>query len=94
MAAVRPAQQPQRLTVALVGLNFGSYWVEAYQAHPDVGGLVLCDSDPRTLARVGDQYGVDDRRNSLEAVLGDAGVDAVHLFTPLELHAAQSIAVL
>jgi predicted dehydrogenase len=82
------------LSVAIVGLNFGSYWIPSYLDHPDVDRIVLCDPDPGVLTSVGDQYGVSDRLDSLEAVLRDPDIDAVHLLTPLELHAAQSVAVL
>jgi predicted dehydrogenase len=82
------------LSVAIVGLNFGAYWVEAYQAHPDVETVILCDPVPSVLSAVGDQYGIPDRCDDLSAVLRDPGIDAVHLLTPLELHAAQSVEVL
>ena len=31
------------VSVALVGLNFGEWWLPHYAAHPDVGRVVLCE---------------------------------------------------
>lgn len=82
------------LTVAVVGLNFGELWVPLYQLHPDVGRVVLCDASPEALDRVAASTGVTDRHVSLEDVLADPAIDAVHLLTPLHLHAEQALATL
>ncbi|MBN9618866.1 MAG: Gfo/Idh/MocA family oxidoreductase, partial [Actinobacteria bacterium] len=82
------------LSVAVVGLNFGEWWLPHYLAHPDVGRVVVCDPDAETLDRVGEAYGVADRHVSLESVLAETDVDAVHLLTPLHLHAEQTISVM
>lgn len=82
------------IRVAVVGLGFGSAFVPIYKHHPDVASLVICDSDPVTLAGVGDRFAVTDRVGSFEALLDDATIDAVHLVTPIPLHARQTLAVL
>jgi hypothetical protein len=82
------------LTVAVVGLNFGELWVPIYHAHPDVSRVVLCDPVPDVLDRVGESTGIVDRVPSLDHVLEDPHIDAVHLLTPLDLHASQTFATM
>ncbi|MFE4668118.1 Gfo/Idh/MocA family protein [Streptomyces sp. NPDC056716] len=82
------------ITVAVVGLNFGELWVPIYQSHPEVERVVLCDPAPDVLERVARAHGVPGTHPSLEAVLRAPDVDAVHLLTPLHLHAEQTFAVM
>lgn len=82
------------INVALVGLGFGAEFIPIYLHHPRVASLTLCDPDARTLAKWGDLYGVERRAASLEEVLARPEIDAVHLVTPIPLHAAQTVAVL
>ncbi len=83
-----------QLRIAVVGLGFGEQFVPIYQRHPDVQEVVLCDPDAERLRRVGDRYGVRRRFASLDALLDAPGVDAVHLLTPLLLHAEQAVRAL
>lgn len=82
------------ITIAVVGLNFGEHWVPLYQAHPDVERVVLCDPVPEVLNRVGEAAGLSERYGSLEDVLHDDRIDAVHLLTPLHMHAEQTFEVM
>ncbi|NYE74405.1 Gfo/Idh/MocA family oxidoreductase [Microlunatus parietis] len=75
--------------VIVVGLGFGAAFVPIYQAHPSVGRVAVADSDPARLAEVGDRLGVHDRFAGLEDALAADGWDAVHLLTPVALHADQ-----
>lgn len=84
----------QKLTVAVVGLGFGKEFLPIYMQHPDVRAVVIADRDRERVDRVGATYGIDYRYQTLEEVLDDAAVDAVHLATPVALHARQSVAVL
>jgi predicted dehydrogenase len=96
--ASRAAQQSRRntrkLRVALVGLGFGAEFAPIYRDHPDVASVALCDSDQGTLAGACSRFGIEKRFSTLDAVLADDGVDAVHLVTPIPLHAPQTLAVL
>jgi predicted dehydrogenase len=83
-----------RISVAIVGLNFGELWLPHYLAHPDVGRVVLCEPSSDVLNRVGNAVGIDERHAELRAVLDDDTIDAVHLLTPLHLHAEQTIATM
>jgi len=82
------------LRIAVVGLGFGRAFVPIYKAHPSVGSVAICDSNPELLREIGDQNNVDDRYLSLDDVLTDEAIDAVHLLTPVPFHVEQTLAVL
>ena len=80
--------------IAVVGLGFGSAFAPIYRRHPRVRAVTLVDRD-QALARGGaGRFGGGRIAPSLEAVLADDDVDAVHLATPVPDHARQAIAVL
>ncbi len=83
-----------RLNIALLGLGFGSCFAEIYKAHPDVETLTLCDADPERLQKHAAESGVTRTALSLDEVLADPTIDAVHLNSGIPDHARQSIAVL
>lgn len=87
---------PKRVRIAVVGLGFGAAFAPIYQQHPDVEGVGICDPDAARLALVGDKLQIprDQRFARLDDVLADEAFDAVHLLTPVPLHAEQTIAVL
>jgi len=82
------------LNVALVGLRFGAEFLPIYLHHPDVAEVTICDTDAGVLAGMGGKFGVKRRCARLEDVLDSKGIDAVHLVTPIPLHAGQTLAVL
>ena len=57
------------ITVAVIGMGFGSEFVPLYMHHPDVARVVICDTNAEALDQAGSRFGVTDRRTSLEAVL-------------------------
>jgi predicted dehydrogenase len=82
------------IRVALVGLGFGAEFVPIYLHHPNVSCVGICDTNEQVLAEVGDKYQIERRSNNLQDILDSDAYDAVHLVTPIPLHAQQSIAVL
>lgn len=84
----------KNLHVALIGLGFGSCFAEIYLRHPDVGQLTICDVNPARLAAHGEKHPAALLANTLEEVLADATIDAVHLNSGIPDHAWQSIAIL
>lgn len=85
----------KKINVALVGLGFGGAFAEIYKEHPSVGQLTICDTNPDTLKRFSDHLGPEVRYvGSFEEILADPTIDAVHLVTPIPLHADQTVAVL
>ncbi len=85
----------KKLNVALVGLGFGGAFAEIYKTHPNVGELTLYDTKLELLQRFREHLGNDVKlAESFEAILADSTIDAVHLVTPIPLHADQTVAVL
>ncbi len=85
----------KKLNVALVGLGFGSAFAEIYKEHPNVGELTLFDTNTAVSKALAERIGGGVRiAESFEAILADPTIDAVHLLTPIPLHADQTVAVL
>lgn len=84
----------KKINVALVGLRFGEAFASIYKNHPNVNVIGLCDTNPQVLDMRAKAHGIEKIYNSLEEVLSDKSIDAVHLVTPLPFHAEQTIKVL
>ncbi len=85
---------PKKLRVALVGLGFGAEFVPIYLHHPDVESLTICDASAQIVNAVGDKFRVSQRTTDFQQILNSDAIDAVHLVTPIPLHAQQALAVL
>lgn len=86
----------EKLRVCVVGMEFGSTFMPAFVAHPDVASVGICDTNLNTLRAAGDRFNIaiENRHGTLDAVLDSGAYDAVALFTPIPDHAAHSIAVM
>ena len=84
----------RKINVALVGLMFGGAFAKIYRDHPGVGEFGICDIDAGLMEKVAASTGVSKMYGSLDEVLEDGSIDAVHLVTPIPLHEEQSIKVL
>jgi predicted dehydrogenase len=84
----------KKINVAIVGLGFGKEFIPIYQCHPDAEMYAICQRTQQKLDEVGDQYGVARRYASFAELIADPDVDAVHINSPIHLHAPQSIAAL
>lgn len=83
-----------KVNVAIVGLGFGAEFIPIYQAHPNANMYAICQRTRSRLDEVGDAFGVEKRYTDFEALIADPNVDAVHINSPIHLHAPQSIAAL
>lgn len=83
-----------RVRVGIAGLGFGAEFIPIYQAHPDAELVAVCQRSADQLERVADHFGVGSRYTSFEEMLADPEIDAVHINTPIELHADQAVAAL
>ena len=83
-----------KLKVALVGLGFGGSFAPIWLAHPDVAEVIICDTDKDLTAQFHEVYPEAQVYASLDEILADATIDAVHLVTPIPLHAEQTVKVL
>ncbi len=84
----------KKINVAIVGLGFGKEFIPIYQRHPNTNMYAICQRTREKLDEVGDQFGVTKRYTSFEELIQDPQVDAVHINSPIHLHAPQSIAAL
>ena len=84
----------KKINVALVGLGFGGCFLPIYADHPNVGVTSYFDANPTVMARFKEMYPDLKTHDSFEQILADPEVDAVHLVTPIPLHADHTVAVL
>lgn len=84
----------KKLKIALVGLGFGGCFAEIYKEHPNVGELVLFDTDKVREEEFKKWLGITTNYETFEDILQDPTIDGVHLVTPIPAHGKQSVAVL
>jgi predicted dehydrogenase len=84
----------KKLNIAIVGLGFGAEFIPIYQNHPNTNMYAICQRTKEKLDQIGDQYRVGKRYTSFEDLIRDPEVDAVHINSPIHLHAPQSVAAL
>ncbi len=83
-----------KLNMAIVGLGFGAEFIPIYQAHPHTEMYAVCQRTREKLDRIADHFAVPRRYDDFDALIRDPEVDAVHINSPIHLHARQSIAAL
>lgn len=82
------------IKVGFVGIHRSSAFFQAFQAHPETEIVALCDLSEKALAEAGAATGVSQHYTRYERMLDEAKPDAVVIATPMQFHAAQSIAAL
>jgi len=83
-----------KIKIAIVGLGFGKEFIPIYQQHPATEMYAICQRTRTALDQVGDTYGIGRRYESFDDLIQDPQVDAVHINSPIHLHASQTIAAL
>ncbi len=84
----------KKLNIAIIGLGFGKEFIPIYQQHPNTNMYAICQRTKEKLNGVGEQFNVVRRYDTFKEVIQDPEVDAVHINSPIHLHAPQSIAAL
>ncbi len=84
----------KKLNMAIVGLGFGAEFIPIYQNHPHTHMYAICQRTESRLNQIGDTFGIEKRYTSIDELLADDNVDAVHINSPIHLHAEQTIASL
>lgn len=84
----------KKVNMAIIGLGFGAEFIPIYQKHADVNMYAICQRNKDSLNEVGDAFGIDTRYSSYEELLSDSNVDAVHINTPIQLHAEHTLMAL
>jgi predicted dehydrogenase len=83
-----------KINIAIVGLGFGAEFIPIYKKHPNANMYAICQRTKSRLDEVGNAFGVEKRYTDFNDLLRDPKVDAVHINSPIHLHAEQSIAAL
>ena len=86
----------RQVNIAIVGLGFGAEFIPIYQKHPHANMYAICQRSESELNKVGDAFNFDSssRYSSYEKLLEDPNIDAVHINTPIHLHAEHSLMAL
>lgn len=84
----------KRLNVAIVGLGFGAEFIPIYQKHPHANMYAICQRTKSRMDEVGNAFGIEKRYADFNQLLKDPDIDAVHINSPIHLHAEQSVAAL
>src|SRR5882762_7526076 len=84
----------RKLNIAIVGLGFGAEFIPLYQRHPQTNMYAICQRTRDKLDQVGNAFKIEKRYSNFEELLKDPNVDAVHINSPIHLHASQSVAAL
>jgi predicted dehydrogenase len=82
------------IRVAIIGLGFGAEFIPIYQAYPGTEIAAICRRSKKDLDECGDRWKIAKRYTEFAQVLADPEIDAVHINSPIQDHAWQSIAAL
>jgi predicted dehydrogenase len=82
------------IRVAVIGLEFGAEFVPIYRDHPRVSAVAVADTRAETRDAAAEAFGVPYVFGSLDEVLADPAIDAVHIVTGLRDHADHVVAAL
>jgi predicted dehydrogenase len=84
----------KKINIAIVGLGFGAEFIPIYQRHPMTNMYAICQRTKDKMDAIGDAFGVEKRYTDFNELIKDKDIDAVHINSPIGLHAEQSIAAL
>jgi len=84
----------KKINIAIVGLGFGAEFIPIYQKHPNANMYAICQRTQSKVDEIGDAFGIEKRYTDYDELLKDPDVDAVHINTPIQNHAEQSLAAL
>jgi predicted dehydrogenase len=86
------SEQPIR--VAIIGLGFGAEFIPIYQNYPGAEIAAICRRSKKDLDECGDRWKIAKRYTDFDQILKDPDIDAVHINSPIQDHAPQSLAAL
>ena len=82
------------IRVAIIGLGFGAEFIPIYQNYPGAEMAAICRRSQKDLDECGDRWKIAKRFTDFKDVLADPEIDAVHINSPIQDHAWQSVAAL
>jgi len=80
--------------VAIIGLGFGAEFIPIYQRHPLANIYAICQRNEEKLQLVADAFKIEKAYTDYDELLKDPLVDVVHINTPIQNHAEQSLKAL
>lgn len=80
--------------VAIIGLGFGAEFIPIYQRHPLANMYAICQRNEEKLQLVADAFKIERAYTDFDELLKDPLVDVVHINTPIQNHAEQSLKAL
>src|SRR6476620_12762931 len=83
-----------KINVAIIGLGFGAEFIPIYQRHPNANMYAICQRNKESLNKTADEFKIEKRYTDYDELLKDPNIDAVHINSPIHLHAPQAIAAL
>tara|TARA_R110002153_G_scaffold58235_2_gene159738 strand:+ start:114 stop:1232 length:1119 start_codon:yes stop_codon:yes gene_type:complete len=84
----------KKLNIAIIGLGFGAEFIPIYQKHPEANIYAICQRNKEKLNEIGNAFGIEKRYSDYDELLKDPEIDAVHINTPIQAHAEQSLKAL
>ena len=73
----------EKVRIGVVGLGImGEQYLRIYQAHPQATVTAICTRNEKTLAELGEKYGVGSRYTNYRQLLEEGAIDAVCVATP------------
>ncbi|MDA0196274.1 MAG: Gfo/Idh/MocA family oxidoreductase [Bacteroidetes bacterium] len=82
------------INIAIIGLGFGAEFIPIYQKHPLANMYAICQRNKEKVEEVGKAFGIEKVYTDYDELLKDPNIDAVHINTPIQNHAEQSIKAL
>ena len=80
--------------VAIIGLGFGAEFIPIYQRHPLANMYAICQRNEEKLQLVAAAFKIEKAYTDYDELLKDPLVDIVHINTPIQNHAEQSLKAL
>jgi predicted dehydrogenase len=84
----------KKINIAIVGLGFGAEFIPIYQKHSYAKMYAVCQRDRQKLDEISKAFGIEKKYTDYGELLKDPEIDAVHINTPIQNHAKQTIAAL
>lgn len=86
--------EKSKINIAIIGLGFGAEFIPIYQRHPNANMYAICQRNEDKLNEVGDAFNISTRYTDYDELLKNPEIDAVHINTPIQSHAEQSLKAL
>jgi predicted dehydrogenase len=82
------------INIAIIGLGFGAEFIPIYQKHPLANMVAICQRNKEKAEEIGKAFGIKKVYTDYDELLLDPEIDAVHINTPIQNHAEQSLKAL